>query len=97
MDAVAAVFLGGIEQAVGAAQRRAHRVVGLDRGQSGGKGHCAQGRVGFAQAMLNQGDHWLNHHVDAVVITKSILSPVLACTIALISALTATAAKNSNP
>jgi hypothetical protein len=53
--------------------------------------------VGFAQAMLNQGDHWLNHHVDAVVITKSILSPVLACTIALISALTATAAKNSNP
>lgn len=53
--------------------------------------------VGLMQAALNQGDHWLNHQVDAVVITKSVLSPLLACAIALISAVTTANPKNSNP
>lgn len=44
--------------------------------------------VGVAQATLNQGDHWWNHHVDAVVVAKTILSPLLSCAIAFVSAVT---------
>jgi hypothetical protein len=44
--------------------------------------------VGFAQVFLNQGDHWLHHQVDAAVVIKSILSPVLSFVIAFASALT---------
>ena len=48
--------------------------------------------VGFLQAGLNQGDHWLQHHVDGAVIVKTILCPVLSCAIAFVSAI---AAQNS--
>ncbi len=42
--------------------------------------------VGLLQATLNQGDFWLRHQVDAVVVAKSILSPLLSCSIAFASA-----------
>ena len=42
--------------------------------------------VGFIQVSLNQGDHWLNHEVDAAVALKSILSPLLSFAIAIVSA-----------
>jgi hypothetical protein len=51
--------------------------------------------VGLMQATLNQGDHWWHHQVDAAVIAKSILSPLLSCSIALISALTTYAQRDS--
>ena len=42
--------------------------------------------VGFIQVSLNQGDHWLRHEVDAAVVIKSILSPLLSFAIAFSSA-----------
>ena len=42
--------------------------------------------VGFIQVVLNQGDHWLYHEVDAAVIVKTILSPLLSFGIAFASA-----------
>jgi hypothetical protein len=42
--------------------------------------------VGLLQAVLNQGDHWWRHQVDAVVVAKTILSPLLSCSIAFVSA-----------
>ena len=42
--------------------------------------------VGLVQVALNQGDHWLRHEVDAVVVLKSILSPLLSFSIAFASA-----------
>ena len=42
--------------------------------------------VGLLQAALNQGDHWWQHDVDAVVVAKTILSPLLSCAIAFASA-----------
>jgi hypothetical protein len=42
--------------------------------------------VGFIQVSLNQGDHWLRHEVDAVLVVKSILSPLLSFGIAFASA-----------
>ncbi len=42
--------------------------------------------VGFIQVSLNQGDHWLRHEVDAVIVAKSILSPLLSFGIAFASA-----------
>lgn len=42
--------------------------------------------VGFLQAALNQGDHWWRHQVDAIVVTKTLLCPLLSCSIVLISA-----------
>lgn len=53
--------------------------------------------VGLLQAGLNQGDHWWQGHVDAAVIAKSILSPLLSCSIAFVSAVTTQAAKNLEP
>lgn len=42
--------------------------------------------VGLVQVALNQGDHWLRHEVDALVVLKSILSPLLSFSIAFVSA-----------
>ena len=42
--------------------------------------------VGALQVVLNQGDHWLNHQIDAAVIFKSILSPLVTLGVALASA-----------
>lgn len=42
--------------------------------------------VGLLQAGLNQGDHWYHHHVDSVVIFKTLLSPLLSFTVAFLSA-----------
>ncbi len=41
--------------------------------------------VGLLQAGLNQGDHWYHHHVDSVVVFKTILSPLLSFTVAFLS------------
>jgi len=49
--------------------------------------------VGFIQVSLNQGDHWLRHEVDAAVIIKSVLSPLISFAIAFFSAV-ATHAEN---
>jgi hypothetical protein len=53
--------------------------------------------VGFLQAALNQGDHWLQHRVDGVVILKTILCPFLSCAIALVSALATHRTKELDP
>lgn len=45
--------------------------------------------VGLLQATLNQGDHWWHQHVDSVVIAKTVLSPLLSCSIAFVSQVTA--------
>jgi hypothetical protein len=50
--------------------------------------------VGLLQAALTQGDHWWHHQVDTTVLTKSILSPLLSCTIAFVSAV---ATRGSRP
>jgi hypothetical protein len=53
--------------------------------------------VGLLQAALNQGDHWWRHQVDAAVIAKSILSPLLSCSIAFVSAAATQVARNFKP
>lgn len=52
--------------------------------------------VGLLQAALNQGDHWWNQEVTPVVVTKTILSPLLSCTIAFISAAATYGARTLN-
>ena len=52
--------------------------------------------VGLLQAALNQGDHWWRHEFGALVIAKSILSPLLSCAIAFVSAITSRTAQNSD-
>lgn len=42
--------------------------------------------VGFLQAVVNQGDHWLSGAVDRTVIVKSIISPLIGFTLVLVSA-----------
>jgi len=42
--------------------------------------------VGFLQAAINQGDHWLSGAMDKVVILKSIVSPLIGFTLVLFSA-----------
>jgi len=44
--------------------------------------------IGLLQVALNQGDHWWRHQVDAAVVAKSILSPLLSCSIAFASSVT---------
>ena len=51
--------------------------------------------IGVLQAALNQGDHWWRHDVNALVLTKTILSPLLSCSIAFASAVAARATRNS--
>lgn len=42
--------------------------------------------VGMLQVVINQGDAWLGHKVTRAVIVKSILSPLVTLSVALISA-----------
>ncbi len=41
--------------------------------------------VGFLQVAVNQGDFWLHHQAGGVVMVKSVLSPMIAIGIALLS------------
>jgi len=42
--------------------------------------------VGFLQATINQGDHWVRGEVDKTVLLKSIVSPLIGFTLVLFSA-----------
>jgi hypothetical protein len=42
--------------------------------------------VGFLQAVVNQGDHWMSGAVDGTVLLKSIVSPLIGFTLVLVSA-----------
>ncbi len=42
--------------------------------------------VGFLQAVVNQGDHWVSGAVDGTVLLKSIVSPLIGLTLVLVSA-----------
>jgi hypothetical protein len=42
--------------------------------------------VGFLQATINQGDHWLRGEIDRAVIIKSVVSPLIGFTLVLVSA-----------
>ena len=42
--------------------------------------------VGFLQAVVNQGDHWMSGAVDGMVLLKSIVSPLIGFTLVLVSA-----------
>jgi hypothetical protein len=44
------------------------------------------GLVGFLQVAVNQGDVWLGGTVDGVVMLKTIVSPLIAITVAVVSA-----------
>jgi hypothetical protein len=52
--------------------------------------------AGFIQAIANQGDHWLHHEFTTTVIIKTILSPLISLTVALLSAASAQSAAASN-
>jgi hypothetical protein len=52
--------------------------------------------VGLLQVAINQGSHWWNHQFDAGVIARSILSPLLSCSIAFVSAVATRPAKSSH-
>jgi len=52
--------------------------------------------VGLLQTALNQGNYWWNHQVDTAVLAKSILSPLLSCSIAFVSAVATRTAHNSH-
>jgi len=42
--------------------------------------------VGMLQAAVNQGDHWLHAEFTSVVVLKSILSPLIGLSLAVVSA-----------
>ena len=42
--------------------------------------------IGLLQAVINQGDYWVNHAVNAAVVAKTIVSPMVTFSVALISA-----------
>jgi|GEM_PF-1267666 len=42
--------------------------------------------IGILQAVINQGDFWLHHQVSRMVLARSILSPLVTFSAALISA-----------
>lgn len=42
--------------------------------------------VGFLQAVVNQGDHWMSGSVDGTVLLKSIVSPLIGFALVLVSA-----------
>lgn len=42
--------------------------------------------VGFLQAVVNQGDHWMIGAVDGTVLLKSIVSPLIGFALVLVSA-----------
>jgi hypothetical protein len=53
--------------------------------------------VGFLQAAINQGDHWLHHRVDGAVVLKTLLCPMVSCSIAFVSAVAAHNTKELDP
>lgn len=53
--------------------------------------------VGLLQVALNQGDRWWHHQVDGLVVLKTILSSLLSCSIAFLSAAITHAANTSEP
>lgn len=42
--------------------------------------------VGVLQAVLNQGDYWVTHSVNAAIVAKTIISPLVTFSVALASA-----------
>lgn len=69
-----------------AAQKRALRARAF-RQRSVWQRACRLGlTVGFLQAAINQGDHWLGGNVDRTVLLKSIISPLIGFTLVLFSA-----------
>ncbi len=42
--------------------------------------------VGILQAIINQGDYWLSHAVSPSVAVKSLLTPLITFSVALVSA-----------
>ena len=42
--------------------------------------------VGLLQAVIDQGDSWMSHTVNAAVVTKTIVSPLVTFSVALASA-----------
>ncbi len=44
--------------------------------------------VGLLQAIINQGDYWLSHAVSPSVAVKSLLTPLITFSVALVSAAT---------
>ena len=42
--------------------------------------------VGTLQILVNQGDHWLRLQVDPVIVTKTLITPLIAISVALFSA-----------
>jgi hypothetical protein len=42
--------------------------------------------VGCVQALINQGDVWWAHHADGLTVAKTIISPLVTFSVALISA-----------
>jgi len=42
--------------------------------------------VGILQAVINQGDFWMSHTVNSAVIAKTIVSPMVTFSVALVSA-----------
>ncbi len=50
--------------------------------------------VGFLQAIINQGDYWLNHAVSPMVAIKTLLTPLITFSVALVSAAATHVEKN---
>jgi hypothetical protein len=42
--------------------------------------------VGFVQILVNQGDHWCRLDVDMVIVLKTLATPLIATSVALLSA-----------
>lgn len=42
--------------------------------------------VGCLQAIINQGDIWWHHHANGLVIAKTVISPLVTFSVALLSA-----------
>ncbi|MEQ1860709.1 MAG: hypothetical protein ABMA13_12310 [Chthoniobacteraceae bacterium] len=51
--------------------------------------------VGVLQAVLNQGDYWVSHTVNATILVKTIISPLVTFSVALVSAASTWAEKNN--
>jgi hypothetical protein len=45
--------------------------------------------VGLLQVAINQGEFWLRHAVDAAVVFKSVLTPLVTFTVALVAGMDA--------
>ncbi|MCI0732367.1 MAG: hypothetical protein L0Y38_00915 [Methylococcaceae bacterium] len=52
--------------------------------------------VGFLQAIINQGDYWLNHAVSPMVAIKTLLTPLITFSVALVSAAATHVEKHRN-